>query len=124
MKLSLTPPALIFYTDDLPSDVNGRAGGVVVRIRPKYLKDAGLREHELAHVELFWLTLGLHVLVKRLSRRYRIWNEARAYRRQMLYRDLHGSFMSLDDAAARLASEHYGFGITYQQARNILLHMG
>ncbi len=114
-------PVPIIYTDDLPERVGGVASGPIVRIRPRYEKDEGIHRHELAHVELFWATFWLHWVIKKLSRRYRIWNEARAFRRQMQYRNLHGEFMSLDEAANWLAGENYDFGITQEQARILIL---
>jgi hypothetical protein len=110
MKINVFPPALIIYTDDLPDDVGGRSFGPYVRIRPKYRDDEGILQHELSHVELWWLTFGLNGLIERIFPPYRLWNEARAYRVQVLYG------ITLDDAAERLASAHYGFGITTEQA--------
>lgn len=116
MKLNLLPPALIVYTDDLPEAVGGRASGPYIRIRPKYRNDIGIHKHELAHVEMFWLTLGLG----NLSKKFKLWNEARAYRIQMKYPDANGHYMTLLDAAGRLANPHYGFNLTVEQAQDVI----
>ena len=120
MKLNILPPALIVYTDALPDDVGGRATGPIVRIKPKYQCDEGIHKHELAHVEMWWLTLGLIWIAELLFKRVRLWNEARAYRVQMEYQDCDSHYMTLDDAAGRLASAHYGFAITLDQAKAML----
>lgn len=112
-------PVPVFYTDAMPAGVAGQARLVAVRIRPAYRNDEGLHQHELAHVELFWLTLGLKIFLS-LSKRFRIWNEARAYRVQMQYPDARGEYLSLDAAAARLAGAYYGFGLTLEQAKGMI----
>ena len=117
MKLNLLPPALIVYTDDLPDRVGGRANGPYVRIRPKYQTDAGLHKHELAHVEVFWLTLGLSGVLGALFKDFDIWNEARAYRVQTKHPDANGHYMTVAEAAERLADPHYGFGLATAEAQ-------
>jgi hypothetical protein len=114
-------PVPVFYTDDLPENVGGRALYGAIYIRPKYERDEGIHQHELAHIELLWATLWLHGIIKQFSRRYAVWNEAWAYRVQMQYRNLYGKFMSLDEAAGRLSSDHYGFGMTQEQAKQLLV---
>jgi hypothetical protein len=113
-------PVPVFYTDDMPEVVGGQAKGAIIRIRPRYEDDEGIHQHELAHVELFWATLGLSVFAA-MSKMFRIWNEARAYRRQMRYPDAFGHYITLDTAAARLAGPHYGFGLTLEQAKQAIL---
>lgn len=117
MKLLLSPVALLFYTARLPETAGGAANGPIIRIRPKYRDDVGLRKHEELHVWQWWLTLGLHPFLYLLVRQYRQWAEATAYRRQMRYLP----FISLDDAARRLASPRYDLGLTVAQAREVLI---
>ena len=117
-------PVPVLYTDALPEGVGGQVRNVfpvfftTIRIRPRYEHDEGIHRHELAHVELRWLTLGLSVFIT--AKRFRIWNEARAYKVQMRYPDSNGHYMSLDAAAQRLAGPHYGFGLTQEQARTLI----
>ena len=111
-------PVPVFYMDDMPEIVGGQAKGAIIRIRPRYYSDEGIHQHELAHVELFWAIFGLKVFVAAVSKTFRIWNEARAYRVQMRYPDAFGQYLLLDTAAARLAGPHYGFGLTLEQAKD------
>jgi hypothetical protein len=54
------------------------------------------------------------------SRAYRAWAEADAYRTQMNYPYRTGVYLSLNEAAARLASRRYKLEITIDQARALL----
>lgn len=116
--VNFLPPARIIYTDRLPANVAGRAIGPRVEIRSGYEADKGILMHELFHVKVWWLTFGPLGAWLRSQRRFRLWNEARAYKVQTQYPNKHGGFMTLDEAAARLAGAHYGFGITLEQARD------
>ena len=116
MKINLFPPALIVYTDDLPERVGGWANGPYVRICPKYRNDVGIHKHELSHVEVFWLTLGIGNLFKN----FKLWNEARAYRIQTRYPDANGYCMTVLEAAKRLSDPHYGFNLTTEQAQEAI----
>jgi len=123
MTFNPIPPAFITYKE-LPAPVGGRARGPFITILPRLKGDEGLLRHELAHVQVWWLTLGLSPFLSIFFRRFKLWNEARAYRIQMKYPDLHGDYLSLDDAAARLAGPHYHFGITIEQAKKFILKRG
>lgn len=114
------PPASIRYTDNLPSNVAGRARGAIVEIRKGYEADKGILMHELFHVKVWWLTLGPLGAILRSQRWFRLRNEARAYKVQTQHPNKHGGFMTLDEAAMRLAGHHYGFNITVEQARRYI----
>ena len=110
-----------FYTDRRLKDWQaGATFGPVILIRPKYREDVGLLEHEKMHVKQWWFTLGLHALLYWLSKRYRLWAEAKAYAEQMRWPDRFGNRLSLQGAASRLALPEYGFGITPEQAQTVL----
>jgi hypothetical protein len=83
MKLNLFPPALVFYTDNLPENVGGRAHGPVILIKKKHRDDKGIHEHELEHVKQWCVTLTLHPLLYKFSKKYRLWAELRAYKKQL-----------------------------------------
>lgn len=117
MKLLLSPPALLFYTDRLPETVGGAVNGFVIRIRPRYRDDVGIHKHEELHVWQLWLTLGIHPLLYRFVRPYRQWAEVAAYRRQMRYTP----HISLNSAAERLTSPRYDLGLSVGRAREVLI---
>ena len=123
MKINWLPPALVRYTDDLPETVGGNAFGPYVRIRPEYKDDLGIHEHEFAHVQVFWLTLGLSLVLGNFKR-FRLWNEGRAYLVQTKYPDRHGEFMTIEDAALRMAMHaRYKFEMSYAAALAYLTAM-
>ncbi len=134
-------PSAVFYTDKLPEGVGGDAHGPVVRIRPKYRSDEGIHRHELEHVQQWWVVslvsvvllavvfgmsmmvlsaIGVHSLLYMLVRPYRQWAEVRAYRIQMRYPNASGVPLSLDSAALRLTNVRYKFGLTVEQAKQLL----
>ena len=76
---------LLVYTDRLPQNSNGCANGPIIRIRPAYKGDEGLKQHEICHVHQWWRTLGLHSLLYLVSKRYRLRAEVEAYREQLKY---------------------------------------
>lgn len=118
MKVGITRkilPYLLFYTDDLPKSIGGRANGPVVRIRPRYRNDAGLHRHEEEHVWQWYITLGIHGLLYKFWRRYRCWSEAQAFGTQM------GPGVSLAKLAERMAGSHYDLGITSDEARRLIV---
>ena len=117
--ISLFPPALILYTDNLPEGVGGCANGPVIRIRPKYREDEGIHAHELTHVWQWWLTLGLHSLLYLLVRRYRLWAEVQAYREQTR----HPPGLLWTDAATRLTAPRYRLGLTQVEAEHAILNL-
>lgn len=78
--------ALIYflkYTDNLPEGVGGEARAFFVRIRPSYRNDVGIHRHEEEHVYQWWVTFGLHSLLYLVSKKYRLWSEVQAYRKQL-----------------------------------------
>lgn len=75
----------IFYVDSLPNNRHGQTQGPFVRILKSNRDDVGLREHELVHVKQWFLTLGLHSALYLVSKRYRLWSEVQAYRKQLEY---------------------------------------
>jgi len=111
---------LIIYTDRLPAHANGCANAFIIRIRPGHKDDRGLLEHEKVHIRQWWRTLGLHSLLYLLSKRYRLWAEVRAYRRQLEYSpehlDLYATWLSLPEP------EGYGLQTicTKERARELL----
>lgn len=140
-------PSLTRYTDVLPEGVGGEARGPLVRIRTKYRDDQGIHAHEYEHVRQWW-TAGLagaalivmfalaihmpqvaslaalgflaHPLGYALWSRHRLWCEVQAYREQMRHPDRNGGFLTLEDAAERLANPRYRLGITAADARRLL----
>jgi hypothetical protein len=56
-----------------------------ITIRPKYMKDIGLEQHELCHVRSFWQTLGLHCILYKVSKTYRLCMEVKAYKEQLCW---------------------------------------
>jgi hypothetical protein len=76
-------PALVFFTDNLPAGIGGRANGPIVRIKSKYKQDPGIMAHELEHVKQWYLTLMLHPLLYKFNKKYRLWAELRAYKKQL-----------------------------------------
>lgn len=114
-------PVPVFYTDKLRENRAGEARGPFIRIRTGYEQDEGLHRHELAHVEVSWATFGLIAFASMVFKKARIWNEARAYKRQTFYPDADGHYLSITGAAARLAGAHYGFGLTQDEAKQWIL---
>lgn len=104
-----------YYTDDMEAWQGGYAFGPVIKIRLKYRDDEGIYQHELTHVKQWLTTLTLHWFLYRI-RRYRLWSEVQAYRKQMLYPNANGGFLSIERAAQFLAGEKYDLGITEAQA--------
>lgn len=120
--INIIPPAFIHYTDKLPANVAGRSSWLLVEIRKGYEADKGILMHELFHVKVWWLTLGPLGILLRNHPRFRLWNEAAAYKVQIQHPNKNGGYMTIDEAAARLAGPHYGFGITQEQAKQHILN--
>ena len=79
-------PAFIFYTDNLPDGVGGRANGPVIRIRNKYKGvDEGIHQHELTHVKQWYRTILTHGLLYVMFELYRLNSEVEAYKKQLEY---------------------------------------
>lgn len=105
-------PHIVTYTNNFePQSVAGRANGPFVRIRPQYKADEGLHAHEYEHVRQWYLTLFLHPLLYRFSRKYRLWSEAHAFARQVACGG------NLSQMAHRMAGPHYDLGISVERAR-------
>jgi hypothetical protein len=107
------------YTDEMPEWQAGYARGPLIRIRPTYKDDVGMYQHELTHVKQWFLSLGIHPLLY-LWRPYRLWSEASAYAVQMKYLDRHGGYLTLENAAYRLALPQYDLHITEAEAANFI----
>lgn len=74
------------YTDRIPVNSAGCANAMIVRIRPRYVSDEGLLQHELTHVrQSYRLLLLIHALLYLFSRSYRLYAEVEAYRKQLEY---------------------------------------
>jgi hypothetical protein len=108
---------LVFYTNrGVPKGHAACARGPIVLIRPEYRGDLGLLAHELAHVSLWFLTLGTNALWYRISRRYRLWAEGLAYRVQLQYSPGNAKLF------AGFLATRYALGITQRQAFDYLVH--
>lgn len=131
----------IKYTDNLAREFGGTTKGPFIRIRPKYINDTGLIEHEKTHVRQWYavmiiglllcmlLTLAvtpslwplfgvapfLHQLLYKIVRPYRGWCEIRAYRQQIAV----GGYASNDFALTALI-EKYDLGLTANEAKAFL----
>ena len=132
---------LLFNTDNIPESFGGMTYGPVIKVRPKYVSDRGLLEHEKTHVRqwYFWLAVGLllgamltllvspslwpllglapflHQLFYKFVRPYRCWCEVQAYRKQIAV----GGYLSNDFAVAALV-EKYGLKLSADKARALL----
>lgn len=108
--------SLVFYTDlIIPDRFEGYTIGPVILIRPSHRDDKGLLEHERVHVRQFWRTLGLHALVYRFSRAYRLRCEVEAYRQQIKHTQDADPMVF-----ARLLADKYLLGITVNEALALL----
>ena len=97
--------------------------GFVIFIDPAFKDDPGLIPHEQVHVDQFLRTFGLHVFLYRFNKAYRFKSEVEAYREQLQHYPLAEYPQRLDDYATFL-SEHYGLGITKEQAINAIKGVG
>lgn len=119
MKATLCPPAIVIYTDRVPRGSAGVANAFVVRIRPDYRDDRGLLVHELEHVRQWWVMPVISDLLYLFSRRYRLWAEVRAYRKQVdVYPPEHREHYV--NAAARLLVRKYRLKICLKKAKRLL----
>jgi len=129
------------YTDDVPDEFGGQACGPLIKIRPKYVGDGGLLEHEKVHVRqwyavlalgllvcvllvllvspAFWIvgaaSPSLHPLLYKFFRPYRRWSEVNAYREQIAI----GGYASNEFAVAALV-EKYDLGLSIDEARALI----
>ena len=105
---------ILWYTDKLPPDVGGRANGPFIRIKKKWKGDIGLLEHEKCHVRQWWKSCGLHGLLKRFKKDYKLNCEVEAFKIQLGYNPKSLRFF------ARYLSTHYGFDISVNEAQGLL----
>lgn len=56
--------------------------GPIILVRPEYREDRGLLAHEKVHVWQWLMSAGLHGVMYRFSRGYRLCAELEAYREQ------------------------------------------
>ena len=103
---------LTIYTNRyIPERFAALAIGPVVLVRPKYVDDKGLHEHERVHVKQFWRSPLLYGLRYKFSKAYRLQAEAEAYAEQAKY--------YADDRVPRFAemlATLYGLGISVSEA--------
>ena len=57
----------------------GYCYGPVIAILRGHEDDPALIRHEREHVKQFYMTLGLHLILYPLCRRYRLWAERKAH---------------------------------------------
>lgn len=129
------------YTDKIAEKFGGETWGPLIKIRPKYVSDTGLIEHEKTHVRQWyavlalglllgtmlmllvspslWPVLGvapvLHQLLYQWVRPYRRWCEVQAYRKQISV----GGYSSTTFAVTALV-EKYGLGLSVNEAEVLL----
>lgn len=136
---------MVIYSDRLvPAPHAGCTRGPMIFIRPAYRDDQGLLAHERVHVRQWlagilvaaalalalWLAvpgwavlaqsvavvgLGLHPLVRLVSRRYRLWSEVEAYREQLKHYPIDHSMLF-----AVFLAERYGLGVSVDSALQLL----
>lgn len=86
-------------------------------VRPEFIHDTGLIEHEKVHVKQFWRTLGLNGLFYLLSKKKRLQYEVEAFHKQL-------EFAHDRDAAKELFSTYlvsnYNLNITKDEAHRLL----
>jgi hypothetical protein len=92
----------------------GTTYGPFIFIKPEYKDDIGLLAHEREHVAQWFCTFGLHSLFYRLSERYRLWSEVRAYRVQLKHSP------GREELFASFIAERYKLKITQQEALELL----
>ena len=138
-------PYIFSLTNNLPTDVGGRATMFFVRIRPKYQDDEGILKHEETHIKLEWIiTLILLVLVGaagyfnhliwlgsvfcpmvesilyKFYAPYRKWSEVRAYKRQLKYPPANLNVEHYRGQYAEFIATKYGLKKTVEEATKLL----
>lgn len=132
----------IRYPIELANGFGGVAKGPFIKVLPKYKDDAGLLEHEKAHVRQWYALLALwlmfctlltllvspslwplygvapfaHQLLYRFVRPYRRWSEVQAYSKQLAT----GGYDSSDFAVTALI-EKYDLNLSADKAKALLI---
>ena len=136
----LKPLCWVVYTDDMPERFGGYASGPCVKIRPKYLDDRGLLEHELVHVRQFWRSLGVEIFISNVytmprllklwgifgdvealvnaSKKWKLRLEVEAYREQLKHYATDNTFLF-----AGFLVTKYGLDISVEEAMKLLRNM-
>lgn len=112
MKLKLFPPQVVIYSDNLPVGIIGHTWSCYTKIRTTFKDNKAVHAHERVHVWQFWLTLGLHSVFKKLSRKYSVWAEVVAYRASW------NNGRSLNSAAKALS---LSVDVSFEEARSLLV---
>ena len=111
--LKLAPlPHITRTADNIEGSVWGKANGPVITLEvdaPGYVY-----QHELEHVKQWYMTLGLHGLLYKFSKRYRLWSEVRAYKQSIA----HGR--TLQSATLGVMWAGYEFDLSSETARGLL----
>lgn len=111
-------PAIVIYTDRVPEGSAGCANAMIVRIRPKYVNDEGLLQHELTHVkQAYRLLILFHSLLYLLDDPYRLHAEVEAYRKQLEYSQ---DKVADTDRFAGFISEKYDLDVSRDAAAMLL----
>ena len=77
-------PIPIFWTDRFLKDWSGgQSNGLFCIIRPKYISDEGIIEHELTHCKQYFRTAGIHSFLYLFNKNYRATVEVEAYAVQL-----------------------------------------
>lgn len=101
------------FTDDMPEGTGGYARAWFIRLRPKYINDWGIFEHEKFHVRQWYFTLGLHGLLYLLCKQYRLWSEVQAYKYQLSFPPYN---VENKELFAKFIAEDYKLDITKEEA--------
>jgi hypothetical protein len=134
-------PYLAFYSDDVPSNMAGKANGPIISIHTRFKGDKGTLMHEREHVKQWWFWvllsgiaaawlfytgepywffaflpgIGAHSLLYAMVAPYRQWCEVQAYKVQASY----GSPDALPFYANALVVM-YNLDITHEKALKLL----
>ena len=106
----------VIYTNSIiPDKFAGLTLGPIILIRPQYVNDTGLLEHEKVHVRQFWRTLGFFGIRYFLFKKYRLKYELEAYKEQLKYypTDKRSLF-------AHYLATKYNLDITQEEALKLL----
>ena len=104
--IALKKYGLVIYTN-FGVRLGGVSYGPLVLIRPKYIQDRGLLEHELVHTRQFWNPRKW--FMSKLDR------EVEAYREQLKWYAYDASW-----GLAEILATKYGFDLTQEQAHQLI----